>query len=151
MAKVYFGFAVADGMFPATCNVTRQPLTEVEVVNILAVSGNTVFDNMDVELYSRLDNGCPIVILAEGMSSVRIDEPVISCCNGSHEATVDAMHQRYGFDVSIPETPIKVELQSGDSIIIMSVRGLARLTESRHYSEEEVAKATFVFGLWTVA
>ncbi len=114
MSKVYFGFAVADGMFPPNCTSVRKPLTEEEVRAAIA-------------------------------------EGVTSCCNGSHKATVDAMRLRYGFDVAIPATPPHVLLQSGDSMLVMSVRGLARLTEDRHYTAEEVANATFVFGLWTVA
>jgi hypothetical protein len=35
-------------------------------------------------------------------------------------------------------------------MIVMSVRGLPRLTDNRHYTPEEIAGATFVFAKWTV-
>lgn len=73
-------------------------------------------------------------------------------CNPSHQATINAMQGRYGIVVEIPATAPMVKLQSGDAMIVMSVRGLPRLDASRHeYTEQEIAAATFVFGHWTVA
>jgi hypothetical protein len=76
---------------------------------------------------------------------------VESCCNPSHEATVKAMEGRYGISVAMPEKPPIVSLTPGDTIIVMGVRGLPRLTDRHHYSEEEVAKATFEFVEYSVA
>ena len=79
------------------------------------------------------------------MESILI--PVI---NASHMATIKAMRERFNINVDIPEKPPQVNLKRGDIMIVMSVRGLPRLTESRHYTEDEVSTATFAFGKWTV-
>jgi hypothetical protein len=76
---------------------------------------------------------------------------VESCLNPSHEATIAAMRQRYGLDVAIPSSPPRVELRAGDSVVVMGVRGLPRLTDRHHYSEDEVASATFSFTKYTVS
>lgn len=41
-------------------------------------------------------------------------------------------------------------LAVGDSVVVMGVRGLPRLTDRHEYSEEEVAQATFEFHEYTV-
>jgi hypothetical protein len=112
--KTYFGFAIADGMFPANCTVTRQART-VEQAEAIIEAG------------------------------------VESCCNASHAATISAMRERYGFEVSIPAKPPLVSLTPGDVVLVMSVRGLPRLDDKRHeYTAEEIANATFVFATWRV-
>lgn len=80
-----------------------------------------------------------------------VAQDVKSCCNPSHQATIDAMKSRYGIEVAIPEAPPRVELLSGDSVVVMGVRGLPRLTDRHEYTAEEVAKATFSFAEYTVA
>jgi len=75
---------------------------------------------------------------------------VESCCNVSHAATIDAMRSRFGINVPIPETPFRVVLGAGDSIIVMGVRGLPRLTDRREYTPEEIAGAEFAFSEYTV-
>jgi len=80
-----------------------------------------------------------------------VAQGVESCCNPSHKATIDAMRTRFGIDVSIPETPPRVVLDPGDSVIIMGVRGLPRLTDRHEYTKEEIAQATFSFAMYTVA
>lgn len=111
----YFGFAIADSMFPQNCSIMRKPLNTEEFVCFLR-SG------------------------------------VVSCCNGSHQATVDVLNQilkPFAVHVDIPQSPPQVKLEkSGDSIVVLSVRGLPRLTDNRHYTQEEIASATFVYGLW---
>ena len=72
------------------------------------------------------------------------------CLNPSHGATIGAMRARFGIDVAIPETPPKVSLETGDSIVVMGVRGLPRLTDRHEYTEEEIAAATFSFSEYTV-
>lgn len=84
------------------------------------------------------------------MVEQRVKAGVSSCCNPSHQATIAAMRQRFGLDVAIPEAPTKVLLQSGDSVVVMGVRGLPRLTDRHEYTEDEVAKATFDFHEYTV-
>ena len=108
--KTYFGFAVADSMFPhsAECTIRRR----------------------------ELDADTVRAIVADG---------VIPCLNPSHKATIDAMRTRFGIDVSIPETPPRVELQDGDRMIVMGVRGLPRLTDRHEYTEAEIAGAEFCF------
>jgi hypothetical protein len=112
--KTYFGFAIADGMFPPTCSSTREPLTVENAKEIIAAG-------------------------------------IESCCNPSHAATIAAMKERFGIEVLVPEKPPQVALESGDAVLVMSVRGLPRLDDKRHeYTVEEIAKATFAFGLWKV-
>ena len=72
------------------------------------------------------------------------------CLNPSHQATINAMRSRYGIEVAIPEAPPKVSLGVGDSVVVMGVRGLPRLTDRHEYTEEEVAAATFSFSEYTV-
>ena len=79
-----------------------------------------------------------------------IEAGVIPCLNPSHIATIDAMRSRFGIDVEIPESPPQVCLQSGDSIIVMGVRGLPRLTDRHEYSVEEIEAASFEFVLYSV-
>lgn len=79
-----------------------------------------------------------------------VAQGIESCCNPSHKATIDAARIRYGIEVSIPETPPQVALGVGDSIIVMGVRGLPRLTDRHEYTEEEIARATFSFAAYSV-
>lgn len=80
-----------------------------------------------------------------------VAQGVESCCNPSHQATIDAMKSRYGIEVAIPEVPPRAELHPGDSVVIMGVRGLPRLTDRHEYTKEEIAKATFSFAEYKVA
>lgn len=112
MSKSYFGFAIADSMFPGNCNISRRELS---------------LDTVKAALWGT-----------------------ISCCNPSHQATIDAMKKRFGIDMPIPEIPPLVRLKPGDSMIVMGVRGLPRLTDRHEYTEEEIAAATFVFSKYTV-
>ena len=82
--------------------------------------------------------------------ATKVAEGVVSCCNPSHIATIDAMRARFGLHVEIPETPPRVALARGDAVIVMGVRGLPRLTDRHEYTAEEVAQATFEFSEYTV-
>lgn len=73
---------------------------------------------------------------------------VISCLNPSHKATIDAAVS-IGLEVEIPETPPRVSLVPGDEIMVMSVRGLPRLTDRHEYTPDEISKAKFEFAFWT--
>jgi len=76
---------------------------------------------------------------------------VTSCLNPSHVATIEALKIRYGIDsITIPDTPPRVSLGVGDSIIVMGVRGLPRLTDRHQYTDDEIAAATFVFARYDV-
>ena len=89
-------------------------------------------------------------LLSVEQVATKVAEGVTSCCNPSHEATIDAMRARFALDVSIPDTPPRVSLAHGDSVIVMGVRGLPRLTDRHEYTAEEVAQATFDFSEYTV-
>jgi hypothetical protein len=88
-------------------------------------------------------------LTAEGVG-LRVQEGVEPCLNPSHEPTIHAMRERFGIDVAIPQHPPRVELRVGDSVIVMGVRGLPRLTDRHEYTHEEVAQATFLFAEYTV-
>lgn len=78
------------------------------------------------------------------------DGVLIPCLNPSHRATIDAMHTRFGIYVEIPDAPPKATLTHGDSVIVMGVHGLPRLTDRHEYTPEEIASATFDFTQYTV-
>ena len=65
-------------------------------------------------------------------------------------ATIAAMRSKFGIEVAIPAAPPRVSLKCGDSVIVMGVRGLPRLTDRHEYSTAEVDGATFVFSEYTV-
>jgi len=75
---------------------------------------------------------------------------IVSCLNPSHQATIQAAKERYGIEVDIPQAPPQVQLGAGDSLVVMGVRGLPRLTDRHEYTSEEVAKAIFLFSKYTV-
>jgi hypothetical protein len=121
--KIYIGLAVADSMFPETCHVDRRPCPLPLAMKLLRPPTE------------------------EGDTS-----EVINCCNSSHAATLTALKVRYDIDLAptIPATPPKVALVSGDVLVVLSVRGLPRLTDRHEYTPAEIEAATFSFGLWTV-
>lgn len=110
--STFFGFAIADSMFPAECNVSRKTLTVDEVRGKLPTAQ--------------------------------------MCVNPSHKPTIDAAVQKFGLAITVPEKAPMVALKSGDSVIVMSVRGLPRLEGRHEYTADEIDKATFMFGEWTV-
>lgn len=120
MSILFFGFALADSMFDDG-TITRCTLD--------------MSDDSD-ELESLL------------LDAAEAGE-LVSCCNPSHIATINAMRQRYGLKVAIPDTPPRVKLADGDRILVMGVRGLPRLTDRHEYTEAEVASAEFNFTLYT--
>jgi hypothetical protein len=102
---------------------------------------------------SMFNGSCTIVRRQLTIDEVKakVVAGVASCCNPSHQATIDAMRARFGLNVDIPQTPPRVSLNSGDSVIVMGVRGLPRLTDRHEYTDAEVAGATFVFSEYTVS
>lgn len=67
------------------------------------------------------------------------------CLNPSHEATVEAARSRYGLAIEVPARPPRVDLASGDSVVVMQVSGLPRLTDRHEYTREEIDSASFGF------
>lgn len=95
------------------------------------------------------------------VSIVKIDLPldevkaalqkgVLYCLNPSHQATIDAARAKYGLDITVPEKPAQIKLGNKDSIIVMQVRGLPRLTDRHEYTSEEISNASFQFVQLTV-
>ena len=120
MSKLFFGFALADSMFEDG-TITRRTLD---------MSDDS--DELESLLLDAADAG-----------------NFVSCCNPSHVATIDAMRQRFGLFISIPDTPPRVKLADGDEVLVMGVRGLPRLTDRHEYTTDEIAAATFSFTLYT--
>ena len=89
-------------------------------------------------------------IAGEMISIANIRGDLNVCLNPSHTATIDAMTKRFNIFVDIPENPPQVKLNEGDSLIVMGVRGLKRLTDRHEYTNEEIELATFTFSLYTI-
>jgi len=83
--------------------------------------------------------------------AARLIKDAIICLNPSHKATISVMTEKFGIQVEIPETPPRVSLSNGDSLVVMGVRGLPRLTDRHEYSPEEISGATFKFSLYTIS
>lgn len=96
---------------------------------------------------SMFAGDCRIARRALDIAEVRaqVAAGVTPCLNPSHEASVAAMRARFRLDVPIPATPAQIVLAPGDRLIVMGVRGLPRLTDSHHYTPEEIAAADFQF------
>ena len=102
---------------------------------------------------SMFANDCTIVrttMSAEEVKKMAENGEFTPCLNPSHAATIAAMREKFGIDVEIPEKPPKVVLSCGDSVVVMGVRGLPRLTDRHEYSVEEIDAATFTFSKYTV-
>jgi hypothetical protein len=89
-------------------------------------------------------------VLSVEEAKAEIAEGVVSALNPSHKPTIDAMQARFGINIEIPAKAPMVSLKNGDSLILMSVRGLPRLEGRHEYTEDEIAKATFAFSKYTV-
>ena len=70
---------------------------------------------------------------------------IVSCCNPSHKATLQALKEKFGIDVPVPATPPRVTMKAGDCLYVFQVSGLPRLTDRHEYNSEEIAKAKFSF------
>ena len=101
---------------------------------------------------SMFSGNCTIArrVLSVDQAKEMIAAGVQSCLNPSHQATIDAAKSRFGIEVQIPETPPRVVIGVGDSLIVMGVRGLPRLTDRHEYTEAEIAAATFQFAEYRV-
>jgi hypothetical protein len=74
----------------------------------------------------------------------------IPCFNAGHKETIKAIRDRYGLQLSIPETPPTIFLKEGDTIWIIQITGLPRCNPPREYTKEEVTKAEFKINLYSV-
>lgn len=72
-------------------------------------------------------------------------EGVVSCCNPSHKATLQALKEKFGIEVSVPATPPRVTLSMGDCLYVFQVSGLPRLTDRHEYTAQEIENAKFSF------
>lgn len=101
---------------------------------------------------SMFQGNCRIERQTLGVEDAKamIQAGVEPCLNPSHASTIEAMRGRFGIDVPIPASPPRVAVGVGDSVVVMGVRGLPRLTDRHEYTEEEVAQATFSFSVYTV-
>ncbi|MBO7718320.1 hypothetical protein J6S37_02395 [Candidatus Saccharibacteria bacterium] len=100
---------------------------------------------------SMFQGDCVIRRRALSVEEVKaMEKELTPCLNPSHKAIIDAMHARFDIDVEIPEQPPRVSVGIGDSVVVMGVRGLPRLTDRHEYTEEEIAAATFSFSEYTV-
>lgn len=134
--------------------VSMMPATVKSIIDIR--KGKTMESNKKVYFGfaladSMFSGDCEIKrkILSVEQAKIMV-EAATPCINPSHAATIDAMRGRYGIDVKIPDAPPQVCLASGDSLVVMAVRGLPRLTDRHEYSEEEIAQATFQFTQYNV-
>jgi hypothetical protein len=120
---VYVGLAIADSMFPESCELERSPCNPALAMKLLA---------------PPTDEAPKIVV---------------NCCNKSHFLTLDALKKRFGIDLlfDLQDVPRVVLLSPGDVFIVLSVRGLPRLTDRHQYTEDEIHKAEFSFGMWKVS
>lgn len=84
------------------------------------------------------------------IAAAAVQGNLVSALNPSHAPTIAAAKERFGIDVPIPPKAPMVSLNSGDILIIMSVRGLPRLEGRHEYTPEEIAGAKFAFAAWTV-
>lgn len=101
---------------------------------------------------SMFSGDCEITRKALTIDEVKelIEQGVTPCLNPSHVATISAMEKKFSIHVEIPTTPPRVVVNSGDSVIVMGVRGLPRLTDRHEYTDSEIAEATFSFSIYTV-
>jgi hypothetical protein len=82
---------------------------------------------------------------------VRENHPyMVVCANPSHLATFQALEGKHGIKLTIPTKAPLVGLVEGDSLVVLSVRGLPRLEGRHEYTVEEIDKAAFYFSQWTV-
>lgn len=123
MSTLYFGFGISDSMFADDVQqIKRTVLKDVDYVNYLLNNPTSLF--------------C---------------QKMVPCLNPSHKATIDAMVSKYGIEgIEIPSIAPKINLESGDRLIVMSPRGLPRLQDRHEYIDEEVEKATFTFAIYCI-
>jgi hypothetical protein len=96
------------------------------------------------------EGGCTIVRKQISSDEAReiIRAGIISVVNPSHEATISMMRKKFGIEVTVPPSPPKLLLRPGEKLVIMSVRGLPRLTDRHEYKSEDIDRADISFALY---
>jgi len=89
-------------------------------------------------------------IQPENVKKLADNGDLTPCLSPNHQATIKAARERFGITIKITEAPPRVALDAGDSVIIMEVRGIPRLTGRHEYSIEEIGAATLTFSEYTV-
>ena len=75
----------------------------------------------------------------------------ISCLNPSHKNTIREIERRYEILLPTPDSPVRIKLRKGDTMIIITSRGLPRKTGNIiEFTEEELEQATFNFSTYTL-
>lgn len=74
----------------------------------------------------------------------------VPCIDPKHSAIIELMTKRLGIALDIPTNPPAVNFQEGDALIVMSVRGLPRLTGKQRYSHDEAENASFKFSEYKI-
>ena len=85
----------------------------------------------------------------EVAASLRSGDEIISALNPSHASTIDVIRRKFDLSLPIPERAPKVNLQSGDALIVLQAQ-LPRLAEGEVHSQETVENAQIKFSLWQV-
>ena len=79
-----------------------------------------------------------------------LESGLIPCLHRGQEALMEALRRRYDIDITVPDAPIRVNLKSGDSIIIMHAYGLPQLIGRCEYTNKEISSADFTFAMYTI-
>jgi len=79
-----------------------------------------------------------------------VADGVTPCFNPNHPATIDAMRQRFGISLPVPESAPTITLEPKDTLIVMSHRGLPRLEGRSEYTADEIDRAVFTFSRYRV-
>lgn len=84
------------------------------------------------------------------INSAKNDGTFTPCFNPSHVATLEAIEARFSIHLGHLDKPPVVQLNEGDILLVIGVRGLPRLTDRHEYTSDEIAKATFNFTVYNV-
>ena len=70
--------------------------------------------------------------------------------NPNHWNTLRAISKKLGVDVETTAKGGRIELRPGDQVLVAQINGLPPTRETREYTEEEVAKCTFSFRMFSL-
>lgn len=63
---------------------------------------------------------------------------------------VEALLDRYGIDLKIPDVEEDLALQSGDAVVVITVMALPRRLDVARYTRNQIAQSFFQFSLYEV-
>jgi len=86
----------------------------------------------------------------EQVREILSNEKIVSGLNPSHVSTISSLESKHKIIVPVPEKAPMIKLGVGDKLIIMSARFPRRLNEGETWSQEDVDKTIFAFGVWEV-